>query len=585
MTKKLTKKERKFVPEIENTKNYIAYDGIKMYASTDIPLTKSESHVLLNTPTEIWKNFSVSLNKNSIKIITEEKTLTRYVFDTIQSEDGNVTTDLWYYHPLFNSIKTVFIVSEDSRLPQEDLIETLVARGYNVVVADYNGSNRNGLTSFPPSLAYGKSGQENGRNKKVSPDAMGTCQYLYTAILRKCITFINEILGKTDIVIVGIRSGVDIAMQVAGTEKKRISALACLCGAGYSEYKDLPKVSEKAFDTMDLELLSWMTGVSGVAYMKKYPHPVFSALGSNGPYGDVDRLSNLQSLLLNRLTVSISSHCNDSINAKSYTAFLQWLDCVFYNSEFPCEPNTVVNVNAEGYVYANVSASRPINVKKVTVYYSYGIDDHTIRVWNKTLCETVGPAEFIARLEIDTPVTYLYYYTEVSYVNGMTVTELPKILNLSKYRPSIVAKTNDNLVFQYGDDEIMPFTEISDNAILTENGVKEKSVPQGAKGVTCSTGNMRIYIGDICNELSPNNILQVDSYSEDLSYELTINVQRGEDVFFARKPVKNNHTFIATKIKCTDFKDSHYISLPSWQGVNSLSIIGKNIVVNKMIFI
>ena len=583
MAKTIKRKDRKLNVEVENKKDFIAYDSVKVYARTDIPITPTDTSSVLLTPTQIWDGFSVEFDKNEVHSISETDVLTRYTFCPFLG----ITTEVFYYHPTTPSQKTVLLIGERSRLPQQNLIDALVAKGYAVVVPDYNGVGSPTLTHFSEELAYGKVGNENGRDQAICPTAKDTCQYLYSAILRKLITFINDILNKTDIVIVGIRNGTELAMQVAGLERERVIALGCICGAGYPECTDLPKTTGHAFDDMDYEALCWMTGVSGVAYMKKYPHPVFAGIGTNGYHSDVDRLSNLATLISGRLTSSISLHCSENINYKSFSSFLTWLDYVYYKSEYPKEPITVVSQNSEGYVYANTTTKRPLPITRAVVYYSYGNDDHKTRFWRKSVCQTVGKGEYIARLDISSTCSYVYYFAEITYVNGMVLTETPKYKNFADKRITLSHQKSNALIFQSGMHESIPFSELSVDAVLPDNGVTEITLPSGVSGATCKTGSMRIFIGDKCKSITSDKILQVDNYCNKKTYLLTLKVGfgNGEGEFVAKKSVYGASSFVTTKFSCSDFKNAQYKPLSSWQNVSSLTIEGQDVVVNKLIFL
>ncbi len=583
MAKTLKRKDRKLNVEVENKKDYIAFDSVKVYARTDIPIFPTNTSSLLLTPAQIWDGFSVEFDKDEVHSISETDVLTRYTFCPFLG----ITTEVFYYHPTIPSQKTVLLIGEKSRLPQKDLIDALVAKGYAVVVPDYNGAGSPTLTHFSEEYSYLKLGNENGRDQVICPTAKDTCQYQYSAILRKLLTFINEILGKTDITVVGVRTGSELAMQVAGLERERVIALGCICGAGYPECTDIPKTTDNSFDDMSYEALCWMTGVSGVAYLRRYPHPVFAGIGTNGHHSDVDRLSNLANLINNRLTSSISLHCSENINNKSFACFLTWLDYVYYKSEYPKEPVTTISQNSEGYLYSNTSAKTPLPITRAVVYYSYGNDDHKTRFWRKSICQTVGKGEYIARLDISSACSYVYYFSEITYANGMVLTETPKYKNFADKRITLSPQKSNALIFQSGMHDSIPFSELSIDAVLPDTGVTEITLPSGVSGVTCKTGSMRIFIGDKCKSISSDKILQVDNYCNKRSYLLTLKVSfgSGEGEFIAKKSVSGASSFVTTKFSCSDFKNAQYKPLNSWRDVSSLTIEGQDVVINKLIFL
>ena len=583
--KKLSKKERKFVDTNENAKNYIAYDELKLYANTDIPLSPSKTGMneTLLTVKDVWADFVPNENIRYETVFDSEKKKT-FVIVADNYDDDKLLAETDVYIPSYDSAKAVILINEFDRLPQQSVIDALVKKNCFVFVVDYNGIKPDTHTHFPQEIDYGKIGNEGIHNKEVCPTAKETGQYLYVKILRRCLDFIGLRFPDKEIVAVGIRTGADLAMQLSGTEKKRVSGLACICGAGYSKLIDIPKFGS-ALWTPDNKTLSWITGVSGISYMKNYPNPVFVGIGTNGTISDIDRTGSLRSLIKGKFTLSVSQQSADNIDAKTFNMFIMWLDGVYWHSSFPEPPVTTIEINNDGTVYADIKATGIPPIKQAYFYYSCDDINHKTRCWKQISGETVGFAQHLAKLTFNSNCEHLFYYTEIVYVNGMTVTEELQYINLKKYRLKITPEKNSSILFRHGGEG--HFCEISDDAVIMTDGITEETVPTGAKGSVCKSGSMHIYVASNCKNADSSRILQVDSFCEKQNYTLElIATLRGSNIEYkASKKLVSINTFVDAQFNCTDFKDEYFRPLTEWKDIATITVVNSNIIINKMIFI
>ena len=584
--KKLTKKERTFDASRENRKDFIAYDGVKLYAETDIPIPEKslplEGGIL--TPQQVWKDFDPTEERLDGSLVSSENGVSVYTFCATHRPDGDLTVQLTVYAPSYDSPKAVLLIGDNARLPQQSVIDDIVNRGSYAFVADYNGIAENTLTVFPPSLSYGKRGNEGDRPTKLSPTVKETCPYLYTLIHRRALAFIRETYGDKCVVAVGLKQGAETAMQLAGTERKFISALACVGASGYPEYAGIPRYPVGTV-SLDDDVLAFIAGASGVSYLKDYPHPVLAAIGSNGTISDVDRLSALKTLIKGTLTVSITQQFSDNIDERSWKVCLDWLDQSFWHSDFPKPPVSSVNVNRDGSVYADVTASVKPKIKSLCFYYSYNNTDHRTRRWEKVACETVGEGQYLAKLDFDDQCSSLFFYTETVYENGIISTETPRFADLSQYRIIQSAPVSAAVLYRHGaEGEFIP---VSDDVVAKRTSVTEKTVPSGAKGAVCESGSMALFVGDACRFIEPSKLLQADTFRNEPYYQLELSVRCGfpSTVYRASKRIPGGATFNGVCFACTDFKDEFFRPLPSWKEVSSITVVTPDVTVNKLTFI
>lgn len=537
------------------------------------------------TPAQVWAGYDPQTEDLKAKLLSEEESKRTYAYFAISKGEEAVVIELNVFTPAAPTKKTVLLIGEYDRLPQQDLIDDLLSKNYLVCYADYSAIKQNTTTSFPPCFCYGKYANAGEHIKKLSPSAKDTCQYLYSVIIRRAITFINQELSQKEIVLVGIKSGVEIAMQVAGMDN-RILALACIGGAGYMEYLDKPKYAGEE-NLLSDELMAWLTSVSSVAYAKHIKIPTLFSVGSNGKLNDIDRLSNIIALMpKSDARINISPRHIDNISKKSYLNFIKWLEGVFLYSTPPEIPVMDINVNSEGAVYASIKPDSSIEISGVKVYYSYGDNNHTTRYWFSALGEKAGEADYLAKMAVSQENSHLYAFCEVTYRNGIVLSSIVYHIDLSNFKIKTEIISNNPIVFQYSTHE-GNFTEVREDAVIINDSISENELPIGIKGLKCSHGSMVTFFKP-CSELSDTKLLQIDTYSESKTYNLSITIIccKGErKEYYCEKTISVSDSYFSLRLNVNDFKDKDYLPLDTWQCVRGLIINSIGVTVGKIMFI
>ena len=159
-------------------------------------------------------------------------------FNAVEAEDGAVRVyACGKLRP--SSDKTIVFVGEpwDKSVPRqfEELIASVPA---GIVYADYAAQGADGgATSYPMSLDYGEYRDGNAHFDRADPTAADSCQFLWTKVIRRTITFVKSVLRHTSIVSVGAGIGADMVWQCAGTDAL-VDAIVPICNAGWREYRN-----------------------------------------------------------------------------------------------------------------------------------------------------------------------------------------------------------------------------------------------------------------------------------------------------------------------------------------------------------
>lgn len=538
------------------------------------------------TPASLWEGFSEEAEFRP-EIIKAEDGYVRYVFSALNAPEGDVRIAADFYRPSFTCKNTVLIAGEFDRRVQEELIEKFLSKNFNVFVPDYTGIWENTATVYPPAYEYGFFAKGKEHLAKVCPTAKETSYYLYAAVIRRAISFLSSVAGKTDVILAGIKSGVEIALQVAGTDK-RLCGLVCIGAAGYREYVNVPKYASEEELVIDDDMMSWLTGVSGTSYAKHVSVPVMIALGSNGTISDIDRVSNLMSVMASddvRLTVDAG--LRDNIGPESLETVLQWMEGTFLGSTPPELPVVKIEVNSEGQLYALIKADNSLKIASARIYFSMGDNNHTTRAWDFVGAEYAGKDEYLANIKVTEGEDTIFVYPEIEYVNGLSLDGVVNFLDLKELKIKRVKRLNNPIVFQYPEEN--GFTELNDDAVILRSSLCEGVLPVGLKGLYCASGGMITYSVGKKKGFNADRILQIDTYSAAKKYNLTLVLAVRKDQHMTEytltRTVESSDTFTSLHFTPSDFKDVLFRPLESWEGIKSLTVCESNIVIGKILFI
>lgn len=542
---------------------------------------------LLTAP-QIWANFDNDKYDLDVRILSEGESCKTFTYVANKATDGDVVVQIDVYYPAFDSNKVLLMVGEYGKEVQKEVVFDLVKRGYFVCVPDYSGIKEKTETAFPPSLEYGYFDKAGDHIIKVSPTALDTSQYLYTVNLRRAISFITDYLNKKEIILIGFGLGVEIAMQTVAEDERPI-ALVCINAASYIEYVNYNKYGSEKEIQIDDDLMSWLTGVSSIAYAKHIKVPVLFALGSNGTQSDIDRLSNICNLIPNEdIRIVICPRYTDNIDIRAYNTILAWVESHFVYSTLPNLPKVAISVNKEGIVYADIEVDNVIKTEEVKVYYSYGDYNHATRFWDVVNGEVVGLSNYIAKIEVSDPDVPLFAFAEVKYRNNITLSSIPCYQNLSSHKLKSSRYVQNPIVFQYSAGE-GDFTEISEKAIVIDNSLTEGVIPIGLKGLKCEKGGMVSFAIGTKKNVLKDNLLQVDTYSDEEEYDLSVTLITGGEGSNEYTSVKHievdTDTFCSERFVTNDFKDANYKPLDSWSQVKGIRINNSNIIVGKIMYV
>jgi hypothetical protein len=544
------------------------------------------------TPAQVWQDYDAEKESLETLINDEYKEnlyLHRsYTITACTVEDGKVRVGVRVTQNIkLRRKKAVLIVQEYRKKVQKKVVKDLADMGYKVVVPDCTGNDISYKTTFPPSLKYGNIAEAEEHISQVCPTAKETCQYLYSMVVKRTITFIKKELGIDDIIVMGIGDATEVAMQVAGSDI-RLKGLVCINGAGYREYIGLNKYGEKNELEIDHKLMCWLTGVAAVAYAKHIQVPIMIAISSNGREADIDRLSNLMMLLKeNQANIVITPRSADSISHQAYMTTLNWIEDIFSKRKSLKNPKTQIRAS-DGLIYADVKADKSKDIKEVAVYYSYGEYDHLVRNWHKKVCDAISPDQFLAKLDVGVTEGPIFAFCKVEYHDGIALCSLEDYQELAEFEIKKTVDLDSRIVYE-GAMGTGSFAEEADKAILLKSGLMVASTPLGLKGVMSNYGELINYQIGAKAPFNKGRILQIDAYSyEDIDLEIKLVAKEDDkvEIFAVTSPMQTGDgAFVSHKFLPNDFKNSIMMPLEDWDKIKAIKIVNKNVIIGKIIFI
>lgn len=540
------------------------------------------------TPTQVWEDFDGEINDTNAIVneqyMNEKYTFSSYYFDAFADGEEILQVSTNVYAPLNFNSRVILVLQDYEKKVQFKVIEDLIEKGYCVVIPDYCGINDIHPTIFPQKYAYGKYSQAGEHIYKVIDNAKDTCQYLYSLIIKRAITFIDKEIKTNKILLMGIDRGTEIAMQVAGSDN-RLVGLALINGAGYYEYLGYNKYNKNSELEIDEKLLCWLNGVASVAYANKIKIPTIVAISSNGERTDIDRLSNLYSLMENEnLRFIVSPKSIDNINILSYKSILNMIERIFGGEEIPKIPQTRLSISDDMF-YVEIHGDKNEKIKECNLYYAFDEYDHKLRSWKKIACDKIGEDQFIRKIDINKNNKFMFVFCETVYEN-FVLSSIEEFIELDNFS---IERNNDNKRILYeGKEKKGSFVEKQDNTISTIDGISIEKTPLGLTGIQIHKGCIINYEIGAIGEIYKDNLLQIDLFTnqkKEFIIKLLVKQEIEEEYQIIFEISETDGEFSTFRFSPNQFKNKNFMALDSWENVKAIKLENQDVIIGKIMFV
>ena len=175
-------------------------------------------------PSAIWKDYDSAAEPSRYEETAREggEILIREgYFTALTAPDGELRVAIKFFAPAAESRRILLVVQDYAKSPEQELVADLAHSGYIVAVPDISGVGTP-ATVFPESLSYGAHGKSGEHLYKVVHTAKDTCQYLYSVIIKRALHLLTVLYPGSEVVLTGLGDGVEVAMQVAGSDRKSV---------------------------------------------------------------------------------------------------------------------------------------------------------------------------------------------------------------------------------------------------------------------------------------------------------------------------------------------------------------------------
>ncbi len=541
------------------------------------------------TPTLLWQDYdpaALPLRTSFVrydKVAGDAFDFGAY-FDALDAEDGSVR--IYACGTLRPAAgKTVIFVGEpwDKSVPRqfEELIASIPA---GIVYADYAAQGADGgATSYPMSLDYGEYRDGNAHFDRADPTAADSCQFLWTKVIRRTITFVKSVMPHTSIVLVGAGIGADMVWQCAGTDA-RVDAIVPICNAGWREYRsvfryggsdaleeELSSLSDEAADERE----RWLMGCAAQSYAKFVKCPCLYVGGTNNSISSVDRVEATLSLLPEgRSFKTFYPNCSTILPLSWLTTLAAFMRSVGSEGGFGYSSPCVELQQRDGYLGANIDFACADADVKLTLFYAYNEYDPTLRSWHPTEVDK-GTARCIV------PMTdyadCVFCFVTAQYPDGVALSSYISFLRADAdtvkepvRRSHIIYERKTGLGEFWADN---PSDYLTGEKPVLKNG------PFDIPGISCGNADLVTYaVGEDKYSREDNSFLQFDAASDfDRDLEVKVIAKEGQRATVYRTLCRlKADEWTKCSLAPSMFKTDELKPLRDWSGVKCLTFVKMN---------
>ena len=505
-------------------------------------------------------------------------------FDAVEAEDGAVRVyACGKLRP--SSDKTIVFVGEpwDKSVPRqfEELIASIPA---GIVYADYAAQGADGgATSYPMSLDYGEYRDGNAHFDRADPTAADSCQFLWTKVIRRTITFVKSVLPHTSIVLVGAGIGADMVWQCAGTDA-RVDAIVPICNAGWREYRNVFRyggsdaLEEELSDLPDEitdERNRWLMGCAAQSYAKFVKCPCLYVGGTNNTVTDIDRVEATLSLLPDgRAFKTFYPNCSTILPLSWLTTLGKFIKSIGSAEGFCYASPEAELVQRDGYVGANISFKCDDPDVKLTLHYAYNEYDPSLRSWHPT---EVGKGTARCVVPMADYADCVFCFVTAEYPDGVALSSYVTFLRADD--ETVKEPVRRSHIVYERKTGLGEFWADNPSDYLTGEKPVLKEGPFDIPGISCGNADLVTYaVGEDKYSREDNSFLQFDAAAEqDRELEVDVVSKEGTVATTYRTVCHlKGGEWTKCSLSPSMFKTDELKPLRDWAGVKRLTFVKMN---------
>lgn len=535
------------------------------------------------TPVTLWQNFNfgLPLDISILSEYTENGIVYREVNFSGRNVNGLPGTlaqrpriyGISAIKEGYENLPAIMIINDFSLTVDKSFLNYFAKAGYCAFMIDVGGENYNypNFTIYPQSISYANYIKRN-KTGEVERTAKETCWYEWTAACRYGISYLREVYPESDIGVFGIRSGGNIAWQLAAIDD-RIKAACSLFAAGW-------KLSDKTELTLDMQ--KWLAGIATESYAIKVKVPMMYLSVSNDDYCHMDKAYDT----LKRVPEDVPLLYAFSARLKNIIGYRNSKNILLFFSKFlkdkkitiPKIPKLTSNVEG-GKVILKLSADTFDNVEEIDIYYAEDESNPEIRNWKSLEYVKLFEGVYQGECEIFSKQSSLFAYAVVTYSNGFTVSSNMLSIKLDSLNFNLTTKPKSPLIYNsdMGKDSFTCYdfdNEVGGIDILLEMpNTKIVAGPMGINGITTSYKALASYkIADPSFDSDEDKIFKFDVYSESAQKLDVVFIENKANqqpkMFKTQVALVGGQVWQPVEIKSDELKSEEGYILKNWKDIS-----------------
>ena len=244
----------------------------------------------------LWKKFNVNeaLDIREWGVTeTDGLRLSHVRFLGHRAEDGAVRIYARFMKPINKGKTPAIVLLGDAGKPVDEKLGRFFAdKGYAVLMPDYSGKMQGddegiSRTEYPTSLAYANLEQAQGFTDMVDVDVEQSCWFQWTYVALYAIEFLTRMDAISNVGVVGVRVGGDIAWQTMLSPK--IKCGVPINAVGWKSSVGKAKFGDKGAQSLSDDKHRYIAAVEAQSYAPYIKCPVLMLCAVRDNFFDCDR--------------------------------------------------------------------------------------------------------------------------------------------------------------------------------------------------------------------------------------------------------------------------------------------------------
>lgn len=383
------------------------------------------------TPISLWKDFDDSLPTSPVLLEEKVENGVRYEYVNFFGRDtgeGRVVVYGVFARSVTSpSRDSVLIIPDSAEAVDEAVLRMFVERGYSALMVDIRGQygTDGRYTVYPHNVNYANYLQAGRFMNYVDDNAQVTSWYEWVAVGLYARKFLAERAEATNIGLVGIRTGGEVAWKLAFAG--RFACAVTVCADGWWAYKGINKFGDEE-PVLDEERYRFIAGIDSQAYAPYVKCPVLMLCSINDTDFDYDRaydtFSRINPEFADQSVIAYSIRSNAKICINSTVDMFMFLDGHVKQRHvfIPAPAELDITVDENDNLIAKTAFDDEGEVEEFGLYVAEDCKNPTLRDWSKARykCKR-SQSEHEFFLDVYDKTSILFAICYVTYSNGFTV--------------------------------------------------------------------------------------------------------------------------------------------------------------------